>query len=168
MNRWTWLMLCCAALPVAAETPSFDAATGRLTLPEVLIGDQSYSNGVLLLSADGRYSVLSLTPGVTVSDTDNGRALELAMGQILTVKLKANPTTGYDWQFNDQSISVLSRQGDAAYVADSTTLIGSGGVKSWKFKAVVAGSGTLRFEYLRSWETGVAPIQVVQFPVTVK
>lgn len=45
-----------------AEPASFDSATGQLTLPEVLVDGQTYTNTVLLLSLDGRYQILSFTP----------------------------------------------------------------------------------------------------------
>ncbi len=155
---------------IYAATPSYDPITGHLNLPEVLINDRSYSNIVLVLGFDGRYQILSLTSPVLLSDTDNGRTVELVQGQFLEIKLTSNPTTGYSWTFNDQSIDLIERQGNSSFVPgnDCEGRIGCGGSEIGKFKAIKQGSGTLRLEYRRPWETTAQPAQVFQLIITVR
>jgi inhibitor of cysteine peptidase len=172
MKTWIKLLPVLAAWPVFAANPNYDPATGRLDLPEVDIGTQTYSSVVLRLGADGRYELLSFAAPVTAGVAESGQTLHLAVGQYLEVSLGANPTTGYAWQFDAQSIAVLTQQGDPLYVPDNTgtaeqPVTGGGGVETWKFKAVQVGTGTLRLDYRRSWETG-DPLSSVQYTVVVE
>lgn len=156
--------------PSYAATPSYDPVTGRLNLPEVLINDHSYSNIVLALGPDGRYQLLSSTSPVPLTDADNGQSIELVQGQFLEIKLASNPTTGYSWTFNSQSIDLVELQGNSSFVLDSDCggRVGCGGSETGKFKAVKQGTGTLRLEYRRPWETTAPPAQVFQLSITVR
>jgi inhibitor of cysteine peptidase len=53
--------------------------------------------------------------------------------RVFTIRLKSNPTTGYQWYLRDYSskmiIPILQR-----YVPSEKKLIGSGGMEEWKFK----------------------------------
>jgi inhibitor of cysteine peptidase len=158
-----------AAWPAGAVNPSYDAATGRLDLPVVDIGSQTFSSVVLHLGTDGRYELVSFVAPLAVGAAESGQTLRLKVGQYLEVGLASNPSTGYAWQFDAQSIAVLSQQGDPVYVADASEppVTGSGGTETWKFKALQAGTGTLRLDYRRSWETG-DPLTSVQYVVVVE
>ena len=46
---------------------------------------------------------------LTANDADNGRTIELNVGQSLVLTLGANPTTGYCWIFDDQSSQIVVR-----------------------------------------------------------
>ena len=168
MNIWAKFLPALFALPVIAATPTFDSYTGRLTIPEVVVGEQTYTDAILQLGADGRFGLMSVTSPISVSETDNGRTLELLNGQFLGVTLRENASTGYQWLFADQSINVIARQGDPAHITDLPVIPGSGGTVTYTFKAISAGSGVLRLEYRRPWETGVQPVQVVQLQITVQ
>lgn len=168
MKTWTMLLLAAAIGHAYAANPSYDAATGRLDLPEVDIGAQTFSKVVLHLGVDGRYELLSFVSPQSVSAAENGQTVQLSVGQYLEVKLAANYSTGFAWQFDPQSIAILSQQGEPTYVSDSDLPIsGGGGVVTWKFKAVQAGAGTLRLDYRRSWEAG-DPAATVLYPIIVE
>ena len=156
--------------PVYAATPSYDPVTGHLNLPEVLINGHSYGNIVLALGSDGRYQLLSSTSPVSLTDADNGRSIELVPGQFLEIKLASNPSTGYSWTFNAQSIDLVELQGNSSFVLDSDCegRVGCGGSETGKFKVVKQGTGTLRLEYRRPWETTAPPAQVFQLSITVR
>jgi inhibitor of cysteine peptidase len=107
---------------------------------------------------------------LTANDADNGRTIELNVGQSLVLTLGANPTTGYSWVFDDQSSQIVVREGKPTYNADTPGkgLVGGGGVEQWTFRAVKPGTETLRLDYRRPWEQADAPASRVEFPVIVK
>jgi len=107
---------------------------------------------------------------LTANQTDNGRTIELQVGQSLVLNLGSNPTTGYSWVFDGKSNYILAQEGKPVYNPDSTGkgLVGVGGVERWTFRAVRKGRETLRLDYRRPWEQAVEPAERVEFPVIVK
>ncbi len=104
------------------------------------------------------------------SDADNGRTIELQVGQAFQLTLGSNPTTGYRWVFDGHSSGIVVQEGQPVYAADNPEkgLMGGGGIEHWTFRAVKPGTETLRLEYRRPWEQAVAPANRVEFPVIVK
>ena len=47
-------------------------------------------------------------------------------------------------------------------------MVGAGGKEIWTFKGVSPGETTITLEYVRPWETGVQPVIVNSFGVTVE
>jgi inhibitor of cysteine peptidase len=89
----------------------------------------------------------------------------------LRVALAANPTTGYSWEVSGApDPAVLEQMGEAVYEASptDTMVVGSGGVMTFEFQAVGAGTTTLELVYRRPWEDGVEPIETVTIDVTVE
>ena len=103
------------------------------------------------------------------SDVDNGRTIELQVGQAFQLMLGSNPTTGYRWVYDGKS-SIVVQEGQPVYAADNPDkgLMGGGGVERWTFRALKPGTETLRLEYRRPWEQAVEPANRVEFPVIVK
>ncbi|MGD0611997.1 MAG: protease inhibitor I42 family protein [Anaerolineales bacterium] len=99
---------------------------------------------------------------------DNGRHVTLHVGDILAIGLEANPSTGYTWKMVQQDPSLLGEQGTAQFKAASTGLVGAPGIQTLIFKALKAGETTLTLGYLRSWESGVPPINTFQITVTIQ
>jgi inhibitor of cysteine peptidase len=89
------------------------------------------------------------------------------MGDTLVIKLEGNPTTGYNWLVTSVDKAILEQQGEPVFKADST-LVGSGGMLTLTFKAIAAGTTNLQLGYMRSWETGVAPLQTYEVTIVVK
>lgn len=107
---------------------------------------------------------------MVVSADRSGADLALVPGQELVIRLPGNPTTGYRWSSFGPTEAVLIATRPAAYERDAGTSrrVGAGGFEIWRFVATRAGTAELRFEYRRPWETGVAPIQVVRYTVSVR
>lgn len=105
-----------------------------------------------------------------VTEADNGREIHLAVGEQLVVKLGSNVTTGYSWNDRSNGELVIQQQGTSTYVAKAHApgVVGSGGIETWKYKAVKSGKQTLRLDYNRPWEKEAAPAQTVSFSVVVK
>ncbi|MFH1103777.1 MAG: protease inhibitor I42 family protein [Actinomycetota bacterium] len=95
---------------------------------------------------------------------DQGRSIELGVGESFSVVLDGNPTTGYGWQVDGIDESVLSTT-DPEYRSDSN-LIGSGGQYTFTFTGVAAGQTQVRLVYLRPWEQA-EPLETFGLTVTV-
>jgi inhibitor of cysteine peptidase len=107
-----------------------------------------------------------------LTEADNGKQIAAKVGDTIEVTLAGNPTTGYSWtsSMSDADKAVLQQQGEPAYVQQSTdkSLVGGGGTFTFAFKAIAPGQATIKLDYARPFEAGVAPIQTFSAIVTVK
>ncbi len=107
------------------------------------------------------------TSAVKIDEDANGQTIELSTGQKLEIKLAGNPTTGFGWEVSGIDPAVIQQSGEAEYKSDSN-LIGSGGVYTFTFEGVKAGTSTLKLIYHRSWEKDVPPEEEFTITVNVK
>ena len=85
------------------------------------------------------------------------KVIKAQAGHNVTIVLKSNPTTGYQWQVAkplDESILKLI---SSEYLADKAELVGSGGKQVWRFKALKPGETSIFFKYVRPWEKNTPP-----------
>jgi predicted secreted protein len=93
--------------------------------------------------------------------------VEVSVDDTFTIELEANPSTGYTWELAgplDDSV-VVSLGSD--HQAGDGSGVGVPGQQLFSFKAVGQGSTTIALQYVRPWETGVAPANTAMFPVKV-
>jgi inhibitor of cysteine peptidase len=102
-----------------------------------------------------------------LADEDNGKTIELKVGDTMEIALQGNPTTGYQWQVESFDTAVLEAVGDPEYTPD-TDAIGSGGVFVFHFKALATGTTPLQLEYLRVWDTSVPPVELFTLNVVIE
>ena len=107
------------------------------------------------------------TNGVQVTDADNGKQITVKPGDVMTVTLVSNPTTGYSWQVMEIDNTILIQVGEPEYEQSpgSEGLVGAGGTETFRFKVVGAGKTTLGLGYMRPWES-LPPIET--FSVTIR
>jgi len=89
------------------------------------------------------------TGTVTITEADMGSTVNLAVGAVLQVVLKSNPSTGYHWVASvDQSC--LQQSGGAIYTPDADTqgMPGAGGKDVFTFNAVSPCQASLLINYL--------------------
>jgi len=94
----------------------------------------------------------------------------VVLGQVFTVTLESNPSTGYRWEWVDHQDSIVEQMGEAQFKpreAGDPPLVGAGGWESFDFKAVNPGQMTLKLVYRRPWEEGVEPLKTFSLQVTV-
>jgi inhibitor of cysteine peptidase len=87
-----------------------------------------------------------------VTEADNAKTVTAKVGDEVSVTLKENPTTGYEWTMI--AGPGLAAQSDT-YIGPSPSaspLLGAGGVHTWLYKVDKAGTLTLTGVYARSWE----------------
>lgn len=102
---------------------------------------------------------------VVLDLSDSGSAITLQVGDTFEVVLDSNPTTGYGWVVSEQPDGVTVRSDD--YSPPDTSLVGAGGVEVFVFDAVAAGSGTLRLDYVRSFDDPAVPADTVEYDLTI-
>lgn len=102
---------------------------------------------------------------VDVTEQDDGAAITVSRGGVLTIALSGNPTTGYTWSAYDPP-AIVEQRGEVAFEPDSDAL-GSGGVMTLEFEAVEVGTGSLELWYSRPWES-TQPERTFTLEVTVE
>ncbi len=94
---------------------------------------------------------------IVVNAADDGREIELGEGQVLVVRLEANPSTGYGWQVvESEPEGIVSQAGEIEYEPDSDLLCAPG-TQILRFQAQREGHSALRLEYRRPWQAEVEP-----------
>ncbi len=105
----------------------------------------------------GEFSEAAHSNAVVVSNADNGKTVSIVEGGEVILKLKSNPTTGYDWQIvtTDRTFGY----GQTRYVRDPVPgdLMGAGGTRifTWQTAAPIPGMSmvgkhTVTLAYSRS------------------
>lgn len=86
-----------------------------------------------------------------------------ADSKTLLLKLKENPTTGYSWEWETDSLVLVEDK----YVQDKHKpgMVGVGGVRILGFEALGPGQAQLKLFYKRSWEQG--SVQIIELIVDV-
>jgi inhibitor of cysteine peptidase len=124
-----------------------------------------------LLLVTGCTGAVSEPGTVELNDGDNGKIINLSLGQILIISLGSNPTTGYSWEVAEIDGAVLEQKGEALFedeAPEGTPLVGAGGTETFKFSGVAEGETTLKLIYHRPWEEGVEPLEIYLISVNVK
>jgi len=107
--------------------------------------------------------------GANLTETDNGKQITVKPGDVITLTLNSNPTTGYSWQVMEIDNAILLQEGDSEYKQASGTdgLVGAGGMETFHFKAIGTGTTTLKLGYMRPWES-VPPIETFTVQIVVQ
>lgn len=84
----------------------------------------------------------------TLTEPDNGKTVDLHVGQIVTVVLDANHENGLQWALLESKDNVIAQAGAPAYVPAAPTM--ENGKETWHFRAVRPGEETVRLEYRRA------------------
>ena len=105
----------------------------------------------------------------TLTEKNSGEKVMLRKGDLLTIELPSNPTTGYSWSYVSSKRCLLGIVATVYRSAEKPkAVVGSGGVDTWKFKALEVGSLKLTFNYARPWEKGEPPARTLHWPVTIR
>ena len=136
--------------------------------------DNSQINPASPTDADN-YQMLPIISGkVTNMKLDasaDGTTQKLKKGEVMSITLESNPSTGYSWAANISDTAVLALMGEPEYIEPSqsdTTLVGAPGSQTFYFQAAEVGTTTLTLNYQRSWETDVEPAQTITITVEVQ
>lgn len=97
------------------------------------------------------------------------RTYRINQGEEFVIKLKANPSTGYQWKISEglaeSGLSLVEESYEPAPNPTDKPRVGAGGTKSWRFRAGKKGQTTLTFVYKRPGEKD--PGQIKHFQVKI-
>ncbi len=107
------------------------------------------------------------SPEAPVAPAANPEKLSCRLGETIEVLLESNPTTGYQWFVVDAGNPNLKLLGSEYRPSSaSENLCGAGGNTAFYFKAVAAGTSSLKFKYARPWEN--APLKCSAYEVSIR
>ena len=123
------------------------------------------------LLGSGLTACQTVTPpeGATIVAVQD-RPATLRQGDVLSVRLPANPSTGFAWVLKPYDEAVLNPSSPFNEVEPGVRADGAVGVPGeavWRFEAGSPGRVALTFEYRQVWSDD-APAQTAIFPVTVQ
>jgi inhibitor of cysteine peptidase len=93
-----------------------------------------------------------------LTSADNGKSVSASLEDIIIIKIPENPTTGFRWEFEELDNKFLEMQ-TMDFLRESTTLIGTGGEKSFTLKIKQLGSTSIRLKLWRDWEGDSSVVQ---------
>jgi inhibitor of cysteine peptidase len=96
---------------------------------------------------------------------DDGSSYDLRQGQVVTVVLESNRSSGLKWILVEPSGTVIVPAASPVFVARAAKS-GGGGTETWRFRAAKPGKQTVRLEYRRQWQQ--VPERTFRFSVTVR
>jgi len=102
---------------------------------------------------------------ITLTQANNSQSIEVQTGDIISIRLDENPTTGYRWKLEPDNQGVLELT-QSEFVQDASAGVGGGGQHIFTFKALKAGTVSLNLKNWREWEGDRAII--AHFVATVK
>ena len=98
---------------------------------------------------------------VDVDANDDGDTIKVDEGDIISIILSSNASTGYSWVHDDDDDdyddSIVDYEDDN-YFAGSSYLVGAGGTEQWLFevKGSVGETTTITLEYKRTWDGDIS------------
>jgi inhibitor of cysteine peptidase len=105
-----------------------------------------------------------------ITENDNGGTIILKKGDVFSLKLKENPSTGYSWQLSlSKGLSLLETLNYSPESSQNTEglVVGAGGYNLWRIKATDYGLQQVKGIYKRSWETRTGHEQTFKLNVIV-
>ncbi|MCA1808496.1 MAG: protease inhibitor I42 family protein [Kiritimatiellia bacterium] len=92
-----------------------------------------------------------------------------APGETIVLRLKSNPTTGYQWRLGCAPDPALVMVVTNRYLpSEAEGRLGAGGHEEWILRALSAGRTSLVMEYLRPWERDVAPVETRRYQLLIR
>lgn len=92
-----------------------------------------------------------------LSESEDGTTVQPPPGATIKVSLESNKTTGFSWMVAE--LGPTRQIGQAEYEEPSSQLAGAAGRETFTFKTNDSGSGELRLEYRRPWESKDIPAE---------
>jgi predicted secreted protein len=88
---------------------------------------------------------------VELTDANSGETVYLKVGDVVTVNLPVNASTGYSWGITDLNDAVAKHLGTVYNSECDENLVGCGGGEDWEFQAAAEGETYLEMVYYRIW-----------------
>jgi predicted secreted protein len=96
----------------------------------------------------------------TVTDADDGGRILIKLRDMLAVRLKAIPGTGYAWHLVRNDPKFLKPLGEPVYEQSESRLLGGVEFQIFRFCALARGTNVLELHYDRAWEKKAIPLKM--------
>ena len=106
----------------------------------------------------------SCTATTSLTSSDNGKAIQVHVGDEIDIALDSNPGTGYEWAVDKSDDKLLTLK--QSKFSASNSLPGSGGTQTFIFVAKSTGTVTLQLKYWRRFEGNTSITR--RFAVTIQ
>ncbi len=150
---------------VNQPTSSSEANTPQGNSSSTITGTVPGDNYQMLPYISGSVADLKLDASA------DGSTQQLKVGQVMSISLETNPSTGYSWYATSSNPEVIARMGEPEILeptASSTPIVGAPTTGTFFFQALKAGGATIILDYKRGWEQDVTPVQTITIKVEVK
>jgi inhibitor of cysteine peptidase len=94
---------------------------------------------------------------LVLSEADDGSRISVAKGDVLTVRLPSNVTTGYGWSVAQTAPGVLQNPEPPSYQPPAASQPGAGGTQTFTVQVIASGAGWLQLVYRRPFEKDTPP-----------
>lgn len=99
------------------------------------------------------------------TEKHNGTSADAKTGELITIRLEENPTTGYSWNMSfTDGLEVVK---DEFISSTETGLVGAGGVHEWIIKADNTGQYEVSGIYKRPWESITGEEETFNFTLNI-
>ncbi len=139
-------------------------AHGWAVLPLVVLFTYLLLNPALACNPNNSSERNSGMSAIVILDNDRGKTFTTQVGDMITIRLAENPTTGYRWDIG--AVDKLIEFQGADYQTTPRPSIGSGGTRIFHFKAKAVGTAQIQLKLRRSWEPEDKAIE--QFTVNIR
>ena len=95
------------------------------------------------------------------------KPMAVRIGDSFTITLRANMSTGYQWQLTTLDETMLQLV-NSEYIPYKTKRLGADGKQLWTFKALKAGETSIAFKYVRPHEKEKPPERQQIIPILIK
>lgn len=99
---------------------------------------------------------------------DNDKEITVKRGERITIRLPANPSTGYSWYFFSGNDPWKLKSRKYTQTPANPRLVGAGGEETFIFETTAPGTGYLRLINVRPFDPKVALENIWQVQVKVK
>ena len=89
----------------------------------------------------------------TISESDNGRTVEIAAGEVAEIRLPENPTTGFRWIVASPQPSGCAALARSEYHPPAQSSPGAAGERVWRLRATHSGVCDIELHYMRPWQS---------------
>jgi inhibitor of cysteine peptidase len=86
-----------------------------------------------------------------LTQNNNGKVIEVSIGDTFFIRLPENPTTGYQWIVEEVEGPIIALE-KSNYALTTGTGVGGGGERTLMFKATSPGTTNLRLKLWQAWE----------------
>jgi inhibitor of cysteine peptidase len=104
---------------------------------------------------------------ILITPPDQGSTFEANQGDLIVIRLEENITTGYQWEVGVIDSSMVEPL-DTDYLPTPRASIGSGGMRTFRFRAKSSGSERIQLRLRRSWEPVDAAIECFEVNIRVR